>query len=120
VSAGSTSESSEEGEAQESGAEGSGYLSLWRRPDVRLYTGLVATTYGLLYGAVTLYIVRAGELGLGDGSIGLFYTVMGIGTFVGSVLAGMGGYATKRALGIAGMASVVGAVAMVAFGAAGS
>jgi MFS family permease len=119
--AGATStEDDEADQAEEAPAKGSGYLSLLRRQDVRLFTGVVMSTYLLLYGTVTLYIVRAGELGLGDGSVGLFYTVMGVGSFVGSVLAGMGGYATKRALGVAGIASVIAAMAFVLFGAAGS
>lgn len=101
-------------------AAGSGYLALLRRPDVRLYTGVVTASYLLLYGAITLYIVRASELGLGDGGVGLFYTFMGIGTFFGGVLAGMGGYATKRALGIAGIASAISASAMILYGAAGT
>ncbi len=119
--AGSTaSEDEEASEGEDAPVTGSGYLALLRRSDVRLYTGMVTTTYLLLYGTMTLYIVRAGELGLGDGSVGLFYTVMGIGSFTGSVLAGMGGYATRRALGIAGIASVVSAAAIILYGAAGS
>ncbi len=110
-------------EISEAGAtteSGSGYLMLLRRSDVRLYTGVVMASYLLLYGTMTLYIVRAGELGLGHGSVGLFYTVMGVGSFAGSVLAGMGAYSTKRALGVAGIASVIGAMAIVLYGAAGS
>ncbi len=119
--AGSTASDDEEAtDTEDAPVKGSGYLSLLRRSDVRLYTGVVTTTYLLLYGTMTLYIVRAGELGLGDGSVGLFYTVMGIGSFTGSVLAGMGGYATRRALGIAGIASVISAVAVILYGAAGS
>lgn len=93
-----------------------GYRTLLKRADVVLYTALVASSYTLFYGVIALYIVRAHELGLGDGSVGLFYTVMGIGTFIGSTLAGMGTYMTSRALGIAGLAVTIGAVAIILFG----
>lgn len=95
-----------------------GYKTLLKRTDVLLYTALVTSSYTLFYGVIALYIVRAHELGLGDGSVGLFYTIMGIGTFVGSTLAGMGTYMTSRALGISGMAVTIGAIAIILFGAA--
>lgn len=95
-----------------------GYKTLLKRADVLLYTALVTSSYTLYYGVIALYIVRAHELGLGDGSVGLFYTVMGIGTFIGSTLAGMGTYMTSRALGIAGIAVSTGAIAIILFGAA--
>lgn len=95
-----------------------GYRTLLKRADVMLYTALVACSYALLFGVISLYIVRAHELGLGDGSVGLFYTVMGIGTLIGSTLAGMGTYMTSRALGISGIAVFIGAIAIMLFGAA--
>lgn len=97
-----------------------GYRTLLRRPDVLLYTGMVIGSYLLFYGVVPLYIVRAHELGMGDGSVGIFYTVMGIGSLLGGVFAGMGTYSTQRALAIAGVASAIGAVSVILFGAAGS
>jgi MFS family permease len=119
--AGATSDS-ETDEAAEpiSGARAPGYLSLLRRSDVRLYTGLVVASYLLYFGIVPLFIVKAGELGLGAGSVGLFYTVMGVGSLFGGILAGMGVYSTSRALGIAGLAASVGALSVLFYGAAGS
>jgi MFS family permease len=119
--AGATAEpEADEAETATASSRGPGYLSLMRRSDVRLYAGLVAGSYLLYYGTVPLYIVRANELGLGDGSVGLFYTVMGIGTLFGGILAGMGSYSTNRALGIAGLAAIVGAISVILFGAAGT
>lgn len=119
--AGATSDADEpEERTSDASAKPPGYMSLLRRADVRLYTGLVAASYLLFLGTVPLYIVRANELGLGDGSVGFFYTVMGVGTLIGGILAGMGTYSTNRALGIAGMASVVGAASVIFFGSAGT
>jgi MFS family permease len=108
-----------ENETAEDGGTGPatyGYKTLLKRADVMLYTALVASSYTLFYGVIALYIVRAHELGLGDGSVGLFYTIMGVGTFIGSTLAGMGTYLTSRALSIAGIAVSIGAVAIILFG----
>jgi MFS family permease len=118
--AGAQAESTEEDTAEDTSiaAPKPGYKTLLKRADVLLYTALVASSYTLFYGVIALYIVRAHELGLGDGSVGLFYTIMGIGTFIGSTLAGMGTYMTSRALAIAGIAVSIGAIAIILFGAA--
>lgn len=95
-----------------------GYKTLLARSDVLLYTALIVSSYSLFYGVLSLFIARAFELGLGDGSVGLFYAVMGTGTMIGSALAGMGTYMTSRALAISGLAVASGAVAVMLFGVA--
>ncbi len=75
----------EEGEADTSTG---GYLTLLRRRGVALYTALVAASCMLLLGAIALFVVRAIELGLGEGGVGLFYTILGVGTLIGGIALG--------------------------------
>lgn len=105
---------------EEASAPTLSYRTLLKRSDVMLYCVLTASTYMVFYGVISLYIVRAHDFGLGDGSVGLFYTVMGIGTLFGGTLAGMGAYMTRRALGITGIAALIGGVGVFLFGAAPS
>ncbi len=97
-----------------------GYRSLLRRSEVRLYVATLTASCILLLGAIPLYITRALDLGLGEGGVGLFYATMGIGSLIGGVLAGTGTYSSTRAFAISALAAMIGAVCMIAFGAAGS
>ena len=98
----------------------SGYRLMAARSDVMLYTAMTVASGVLILGAFPLFIVRANDLGLGDGGVGLFYATMGVGTLVGGVLSGMGIYRTRRALAVASLSGIVGALALVAFGAGGT
>lgn len=98
---------------------GLGYLALLRRPDVGLYAGLTVATSVLIMGTIALFVVRSQELGLGEGGVGLFYAIMGVGTLVGGLAAGAGSYTGPRALLVAAGAAAVGALSQVLFGAAG-
>jgi MFS family permease len=97
-----------------------GYRTLLARSDVRLYVAALTASCVLLLGAIPLYITRALDLGLGEGGVGLFYATMGVGSLIGGVLAGTGTYSSTRAFAISALAAMIGAVCMIAFGAAGS
>jgi len=101
-------------------AGAAGYRILVGRSDVALYTAMTVASCILILGAFPLLIVRANDLGLGNGGVGLFYATMGVGTLVGGVLSGMGTYTTTRALAIAALSGIIGALALVGFGAGGS
>ncbi len=97
-----------------------GYRALLRRSDVALYTGMVVASCILILGAIPLFIVRANDLGLGGGGVGLFYATMGVGTLFGGIVAGAGSHRTRRALAIAALASIGGTIGLILFGAANS
>ena len=66
----------------------SGYRWLLRRQDLSLY-GLVCLSLALLVQAtITLFVVRANTLRLGDGGVGVFYAAVAIGSVAGSIIAG--------------------------------
>ena len=100
-------------------AGATGYRLLARRSDVVLYTAMTVASCIIILGAIPLFIVRANDLGLGDGGVGLFYATMGVGTLIGGILSGMGTYLTRSALAVAALSGVVGALALVGFGAGG-
>lgn len=106
--------------ADEPVAPALGYRVLLQRSDVMLYTATVATSCILILGAIPLFITRSLDLGLGEGGVGLFYATMGAGTLVGGILAGAGTYTTIRALAIAAVAGIIGALCLIVFGFAGS
>ena len=97
-----------------------GYGDLLRRPGVALYTALVVTSSVFGVTAITLLIVRAHELGLGDGGVGMFFTVSALGALLGGVVAGGGSYDGPRAFVVTAAASIAWIVALALFGFANS
>ncbi len=68
--------------------EALGYRWLLRRQDLGLYA-LVSLCLALLVQAtITLFVLRANTLGLGDGGVGVFYAAVAVGSIVGSIVAG--------------------------------
>lgn len=96
------------------------YISLLRRSNVSLYIAVRSTSCILFCAVLPLYIVKAHEMGLGERGVGLFYATMGVGTLVGSTVAGVGSYMSRRALGISAVASLTGAGFLTGFGLAES
>jgi predicted MFS family arabinose efflux permease len=100
-----------------SGSEGSpiGYRWLLRRQDLSLYA-LVSLSLALLVQAtITLFVVRANTLGLGDSGVGIFYAAVAVGSIVGSIVAGASArFATP--LFPAAMAMATCAMALAVFG----
>jgi predicted MFS family arabinose efflux permease len=69
-------------------AGASSYGWLLRRQDLSLYVLACLGVALLVRATITLFIVRAVALGLGDSGIGLFYAAVGTGSIAGSVVAG--------------------------------
>ena len=96
-----------------------GYRWLLRRRDLSLYILVCLSLALLVQATVTLFVIRANVLGFGDSGVGIFYMAVAIGSVTGSVIAGARAqhaaplYPAAIAMGIC-------AVALVAFGAAGS
>ena len=69
---------------------------------------------------ITLLIVRAHELGFGDGGVGIFFTVSALGALLGGIVAGGGSYDGPRAFVVTAAACVVWVITLVLFGFADS
>jgi predicted MFS family arabinose efflux permease len=65
------------------------YAWLLRRWDLSIYVLACLCVALLVRATITLFVVRALVLGLGDGGIGLFYAAVAIGSIAGSVFAGV-------------------------------
>ena len=113
-------EPEEEHAATGSPAAVPGYRALLGRSDVMLYLVSTVAACVTILGTVPLFIVRAHDLGLGDGGVGVFYLTMGVGTLIGGLLAGAASYTTRRALAVAGLTGAGGALFVIVFGFAGS
>ncbi len=68
--------------------EAVGYRWLLRRQDLSLYVLVCLSLALLVQATITLFIVRANTLGLGDSGVGFFYAAVAIGSVAGSVIAG--------------------------------
>jgi hypothetical protein len=97
-----------------------GYRHLLQRRDVALYAALTLTSSLLSVAVVALLVVRADELGLGEGGLGLFIAVSAVGALAGGVIAGGGAYDGPRAFALAGLASLVGTIGLILFAITGS
>ncbi len=97
-----------------------GYVALLRRSDVALYAALTLSSSLLSVALLAVLVVRALDLGLGEGGTGVFIAVSALGALVGGVAAGGGSYTGRRAFTTAALASVVGTVGVVVFGVTGS
>lgn len=68
--------------------------------------------------AISLFVVRADHLGLGEAGPGYFYAAVALGAIAGGVVAGTGSHSDRTALMVAGGAMLVSALALGGFGAA--
>lgn len=68
--------------------------------------------------AISLFVVRADQLGLGEAGPGYFYAAVALGAIVGGVLAGIGNHSGRAALAVAAIAMLACALALGGFGAA--
>jgi MFS family permease len=96
-----------------------GYAWLLRRQDLSMYMLVCLSLTLLVQATITLFVVRAVSLELGDGGVGLFYAAVAAGAVGGSIVAGAHPqftaslYPTAVAMGLC-------AIALAAFGMAGS
>jgi hypothetical protein len=96
-----------------------GYAWLLRRQDLSMYMLVCLSLTLLVQATITLFVIRAVTLDLGDGGVGLFYSAVAAGAVGGSIVAGARPqfaaslYPTAVAMGLC-------AVALAVFGMAGS
>jgi predicted MFS family arabinose efflux permease len=64
------------------------YAWLLRRHDLSLYVLACLCVALLIRATITLFVVRAIALGLGESGVGFFYAAVAVGSIVGSVVAG--------------------------------
>lgn len=88
-----------------------GYRVLARRRDLAAYSLLQIAVTMLVQASISLFVVRAIDLGLGDYGTGWFYSVVAVGALAGGLVAGLGRHRERRAvtaialsLGLAGLA----------------
>jgi predicted MFS family arabinose efflux permease len=96
-----------------------GYRWLLRRQDLSLFILVCLSLALLVQATVTLFVLRANALGLGDSGIGIFYMAVAIGSVTGSVIAGARAQHTAP-LYPAAIAMGICAIALAVFGAAAS
>ena len=65
-----------------------GYAWLLRRHDLSMYMVVCLSLALLVQATITLFVVRAVTLELGDGGVGLFYSAVAAGAVCGSIVAG--------------------------------
>src|SRR5918995_1178627 len=65
-----------------------GYAWLLRRQDLSMYVLVCLSLTLLVQATITLFVVRAVTLELGDGGVGLFYSAVAAGAVVGGIVAG--------------------------------
>jgi predicted MFS family arabinose efflux permease len=96
-----------------------GYAWLLRRRDLSMYVLVCLSLTLVIQATITLFVVRALSLELGDGGVGLFYAAVAAGAVAGSIVAGAHPqlaaslYPTAVAMGLC-------AIALAVFGIAGS
>jgi predicted MFS family arabinose efflux permease len=90
-----------------------GYAWLLRRQDLSMYMFVSLSLTLLVQATITLFVVRAVTLELGDGGVGLFYSAVAAGAVGGSIVAGAlpqlaaSLYPTAVAMGICAVALAV-------------
>ena len=97
-----------------------GYRWLLRKPEVVTFLLLTLGSGVIAYGIMTAFVSKALDIGMNEGSIGVFFSAIGAGALVGGVFAGMGEYSSKRALAITGLAASAGAASIMVFGISGT
>ncbi|MFN8660258.1 MAG: MFS transporter [Thermomicrobiales bacterium] len=95
-----------------------GYQWLIRRRDLAAYTLVCLLLALLVQATITLFIVQAHHLGLGDSGVGIFYAAVAAGSVAGSVAGGARGNA-RAALVASAVAMATCAAALALFGVAG-
>ena len=100
-------------------AEPTGYRWLLRRRDLTAYTLVCLLLALLVQSTITLFVIQANLLHLGDSGVGIFYAAVAAGSLSGSVAGGARGNA-PAALVAAAAAMAICAAALALFGAAGS
>jgi MFS family permease len=93
------------------------YRWLLRRRDLSLYILVCLSLALLVQATITLFVVRANALGVGDSGVGLFYTAVALGSVTGSIVAGARAQHTAP-LYPAAIAMGICALALAIFGAA--
>lgn len=120
VSATSEQEEVDDDDAAEATAlSKAGYRGLLIQPSVLQYLLQVGGSYTMFFGLIPLFIVKALEMNMNEASIGIFYSMIGVGGFLGGIFAGMGEYSTKSALAITGTTAAIGGVSTILFGVVG-
>lgn len=99
-----------------SAAPSRGYVWLLRRHDLSLYALVCMFLALLVQATITLFVVRANALGLGDSGVGIFYAAVAIGSIAGS-LAGGASERLAAPLVATGVAMATCAIALAGFGA---
>ena len=90
-----------------------GYAWLLRRRDLGMYMLVCLSLTLLVQATITLFVVRAVTLELGDGGVGLFYSAVAAGAVGGSIVAGghpeftASLYPTALAMGLCAVALAV-------------
>jgi predicted MFS family arabinose efflux permease len=95
------------------------YAWLLRRHDLSLYVLACLSVAIVVRATITLFVVRAMTLGLGDSGVGFFYAAVAVGSIAGSIVAG----ARARhptPLSLAAVAMALCAIALAVFGAVGA
>jgi predicted MFS family arabinose efflux permease len=69
-------------------ADAINYAWLLRRHDLILYMLACLSVALLIRATITLFVVRAIALGLGDSGVGVFYAAVAVGSIAGSIVAG--------------------------------
>jgi MFS family permease len=96
-----------------------GYRWLLRRRDLTAFTLICLLLALLVQATVTLFVIQANHLNLGDSGVGVFYAAVAAGALSGSVAGGARGNA-PAALVASAVAMAICAAALALFGAAGS
>lgn len=94
-------ESDDESSMAPAGAH-TGYAMLMRRPDVIGFALLTVTGTLIFQGAIAMFIVRAIDLGFGEGGIGIFYSAIAVGAIIGGFVAGLGTHMSRSVLYLIG------------------
>jgi predicted MFS family arabinose efflux permease len=95
------------------------YAWLLRRQDLSLYVLACLSAALLIRATITLFVVRAIALGLGDSGVGFFYAAVAVGSVAGSVVAGAHARHPTPLTPVA-VAMAFCAISLAVFGAAGA
>jgi predicted MFS family arabinose efflux permease len=116
--AGSQEESSEPHVAKPN-AEAINYAWLLRQHDLSLYVLACLSVAILIRATITLFVVRAIALGLGDSGVGFFYAAVAVGSIAGSIIAGAQARHSTPLTPVA-VAMALCAIALAVYGVAGT
>lgn len=97
-----------------------GYRALAIEPNLVLFAVAAMAVTIAVRGAVALFVVRADQLGFGEGGPGYFFAAVALGAIAGGALAGIGTHIERAALGIAALAMLACALGLAWFGVGGT